>query len=280
MGGDGSGFRRAAAALLALIAGVSFTVGVVSLAAQQSLYDPGDVHDLSSRLLDEPALRSAMAHTLTTRLRSLEPALQDPAVSVELEQLATALVNTDRFRRTFTDAVARLQSDLLAAGDPQVALRLDAMLGATSGALQDQLGVPVPIAQQAATGVLRIDEDQVRAYRRLDDVTRQTGWPAIAIGALAAIGAVLVAERRRRAILGVGATVAVVALVALGGLMLAKSASAGRAGTSMSRDAVDAVWDVLARDIRSGLTVVFLAGLGTAVTGLALQAFRGGRVSS
>jgi hypothetical protein len=154
------------------------------------------------------------------------------------------------------------------------------MLGATLGALQDELGITVPIPQGSVTGVLPVDPDQVQAYRRLDEVTRDTGWPAIVIGSLSAIGAMLVAERRRAAILGVGAAVAFSALVALGALVLTKSVAASRADTSTSRGAIDAAWDVMSRDVRTGLTAVFLAGLGTAVAGLALQAFRGGRVAS
>jgi hypothetical protein len=280
MGGDGSGVRRAAAVLLALIAAASLVVGVASVAARQTLYDSGAVQDLSSRLLDEPAVRTAVARALVTRLRSLDPALRDPAVSGGLERLATAVTSTDPFRRTFTEAVTRLQADLLAWGRPRVALRLDAMLGETVGALQEKLGTDLPIPQQDLTGVITVDPDQVDAYRRVNEVTQRTGWPAIAIGAVSAVGAVLVAERRRRAIPGVGAAVAVVALLALAGLVLAKDAAAARAGDSTSRDAVDAVWDVAARDVGTALTAVLLAGLGAAVAGLALQAFRGGRVSS
>jgi hypothetical protein len=280
MGGDGGGARRAGAAALALIAGVSLVVGVGSLATRHTLYDPSAVQNISSRLLDQPAVRSAIAHTLTTRLRSLDPALRDPALSGGLERLATAIVSTDPFRRTFADAVARLQADLLASGQPRVALRLDAMLGATLAVLREKLGTDLQVPQQDLTGALAVDPEQVRAYRRVNDVTQQAGWPAIAIGVLSAVGALLVAERRRRAILGVGATVAVVALLSLGGLILAKSAAAARAGSSTSRDAVDAAWDVVARDIRTALTAVLLAGLGAAVAGLALQAFRGGRASS
>lgn len=270
--------RRATVVLLALIAAVSFVVGAVCLAARETIYDPRDVRGVSSRLLDEPAVRSAIAETLTTRLRSLEPALGDPAVSEGLERLVAALTSTDRFRRTFSDAVARLQADLLAGDDQRVALRLDPMLEVTLEALREQLGVTLQISQQA-TAVLPADPDQVRAYRRLDEVTRQTGWPAIGVGALAAVGAVVVAERRRRAIVSLGATVAIVALLALGGLTLAKSATAGRSGSATSRDAVAAIWDVVAGDVRTTLTAVLLAGLGTAVAGLALQAFRGGRAS-
>jgi hypothetical protein len=280
MGGDGSGVRRAAAVLLALIAGVSLVIGAASVAARQTLYDPSSVEDVSSRLLDDPAVRSEVAGTLTTHLRSLDPALKDPVVSGELERLAAAVTSTDPFRRAFTDAVARLQTDLLVAGRPRVALRLDGMLTETLAALQERVGTTFQIPPQDVAGVLVVDPDQVEAYRRLNDVTRQTGWPAMAIGALAALGAVLVAQRRPAAIFGVGATVAVVALLALGSLILAKSAAAARAGDPASRDAVDAVWDVVARDVRTALTAVLLAGLGAAVAGLTLQAFRGGRASS
>jgi hypothetical protein len=280
MGGDSSGFRRAASVLLALIAGVSLVVGAASLAARQTLYDASGVQDVSWRLLDEPAVRSEIARTLASRLRSLDPALRDPALSGGLERLATAVTGTDPFRRAFTEAIAGLQTDLLAAGRPRVALRLDGVLSETLAALQEQAGTTFQIPDQDVAGVLAVDPDQVEAYRRLNDVTLQTGWPALVIGALAAVGAVVVAERRRAAILGVGATVAFSALVALGALVLTKSVAASRADTSTSRGAIDAAWDVMSRDVRTGLTAVLLAGLGTAVAGLALQAFRGGRVSS
>ncbi|MBA3690000.1 MAG: hypothetical protein H0W82_01130 [Actinobacteria bacterium] len=277
MGEDGGGLRRAAAALLALIAAASLVVGAVSIGARRTLFDPSGVDALSSRLLDETAVRSAITDTLTTRLRSAVPLLRTPVVADGLDGLARVLAGTEGFRRAFGEAVAELQADLLSGSHHrQVALRLDGMLDAMLAALQDELGTTLPTPQ--VTGVLSVDPNQVRAYRGLNDATARAGWSAIVIGVLAALGAVLVAERRRRAIVGVGVTVAVVALVALGALMLARSAAAGAVG-SAGRDVVGAVWDVAAGDVRVSLTVVLLAGLGTAVAGLALQAFRGDRRS-
>ena len=76
-----------------------------------------------------------------------------------------------------------------------------------------------------------------------------------------------------------GATTAVTAVLALGGLALAKTAAAGQANTAKGQEAVDAVWDAVARDIRTALAVVLLAGVVAIVAGLALLASPIGRPS-
>jgi hypothetical protein len=276
MRGQGSGVRRVLAVLLPLNAALSFVVGAVSLAARQTLYDPATAPDVAARLLDEPAVRLAIAEKLVTRMQTIVPALRDR--TDQLSQLAELLTTTEPFNRSFTAAVMALQRDLLEGGAPEVVLHLDGMLAA----LQDGLirtGGDLVIPEGQLTGVILIDRDQVRAYRRLNGVTTQTGWPSIAIGAAAAVCAVLVSVRRRGAIFWVGATIAGAAIVALAALALAKSAAAGQARTQKGQDAVDAVWDVVARDIRMGLAVVLLLGLAGTVTGLSLQAFRRGRPS-
>ena len=276
MGGQGSGVRRALAVLLALIAAVSFVVGAVSLAARHTLYDPGNAPDVAARLLDEPAVRLAIAEKLVTRIQTIVPALRDRTDQVS--QLAELLTTTPAFQRSFTAAVVALQRDLREGGAPEVVLRLDDMLAALQAGLI-ATGGDLVIPEGQLTGVIVIDRDQVRAYRRLNGVTRQTGWPSIAIGTAAAVCAVLASERQRRAIFWVGATVAGAAIVTLGALALAKNAAAGQANTQKGQDAVDAVWDVVARDIRMGLAAVLLLGLVATVTGLSLQAFRGGRAA-
>ncbi len=276
MRGRGSAVRRVLAVFLALIAAVSFVVGAVSLAARQTIYDPGNASDVAGRLLDEPAVRQAIAEKLVTRMQTIAPALRDR--TDQLSQLAELLTTTERFRVSFTAAVVALQRDLLEGGAPEVVLHLDDMLAALQEGLI-RTGGDLVIPEGQLTGVILIDRDQVRAYRRLNGVTTQTGWPSIAIGAGAAVCAVLVTERRRRAIFWVGATIAGAAILALGALALAKSAAAGQAQTEKGQAAVDAVWDVVARDIRMALALVLLLGLAGTVVGLSMQAFGRGQAS-
>jgi len=272
MGGQGSAVRRVLAVLLALIAAVSLVVGAVSLAARQTLYDPANARDVAARLLDEPAVRLAIAEKLVTRMQVIAPALR--ARADQLSQLAELLTTTEPFRRSFTAAVVALQQDLLEGGAPEVVLHLDDMLAVLQAGLI-QTGGDLVIPEGQLTGVIVIDRDQVRAYRRLDDVTTQTGWLSLAIGAAAAVCAVFVSDRRRSATFWVGATIAGVAVLALAALTLAKSAAAGQAQTEKGQAAVDAVWDVVARDIRTALALVLLLGLVGTVAGLSAQAFRG-----
>ena len=276
MGGQGSAVRRVLAVLLALIAALSFVVGAVSLAARRTLYDPANAPDVAARLLEEPAVRLAIAEKLVTRVQTIVPSLRDR--TDQLSQLAELLTTTEPFSVSFTAAVVALQRDLLEGGAPEVVLHLDDMLAALQAGLI-RTGGDLVIPEGQLTGVIVIDRDQVRAYRRLNDVTTQTGWPSIAIGAAAAACAVFVSDRRRSATFWVGATVAGAAILALAALALAKSAAAGQARTQKGQDAVDAVWDVVARDIRMGLALVLLLGLAGTVAGLSLQAFRGGRAS-
>jgi len=276
MRGRGSAVRRVLAVFLALIAAVSLVVGAVSLAARQTIYDPGNAADVAARLLDEPAVRLAIAEKLVTRMQTIAPALRDR--TDQLSQLAELLTTTERFRVSFTAAVVALQRDLLEGGAPEVVLHLDDMLAALQEGLI-RTGGDLVIPEGQLTGVILIARDQVRAYRRLNGVTTQTGWPSIAIGAAAAVCAVLVTERRRRAIFWVGATIAGAAILALGALALAKSAAAGQAQTEKGQAAVDAVWDVVARDIRMALALVLLLGLAGTVVGLSMQAFGRGQAS-
>jgi hypothetical protein len=276
MGGHG-GVRRVLSVLLALIAALSFVIGAISLAARHTLYDPGTAPGVATRLLDERAVRLAIAERLVTRMQTLAPALRDRTET--MQDLAELLTTTEPFHRSFTAAVVALQRDLLEGGPPEVVLRLDDMLGVLHAGLVET-GGDLEIPEGSLSGVIVIDREQVQAYRRLNDVTTQTGWPSIAIGVAAAVGAVLASDRRRGTTLWVGATIAGAALLALGGLAVAKDAAAGQARTAKGQEAVDAVWDVVAHDIRAALAIVLLLGLAGAVTGLSLQAFRGGRATS
>jgi uncharacterized protein CbrC (UPF0167 family) len=270
MDDDGTGVRRVVAVILTLTAAAALVVGALSVSVRRTLYDPARIPELSRQLLDEPAVRVAIADKLTTRLTTVAPALRPE--HEQIQQGAEALMSTEAFERTFADAVAALQRDLQGGGAPEVVLRLDGMLATLEEGLRAQGEIDMPDAP--VTGVVVVERDRVETYRRLDDVTRTSGWPSIVIGVLAAAGAVFVAERRRRAALWVGATIAVAALIALGGLALAKGVAASQAGTSTGQDAISAIVDVVAADIRQALVVLMLAGLVSAVAGLALQAFR------
>lgn len=272
MGGQGSGVRRILAVVLTLIAAASFVVGAVSIAARRTLYDPSNAPAVAARLLEEPAVRLAIAEKLATRIEVLDPQLREDPAAEGLQHLVELLTTTEAFRSAFTESVVALQRDLSEGGAPQVVLRLDAMLAAIRDGLQGT-GGDLGIDPDRLTGVLVIDRQQVQAYRRVGDVSGQMGWASIAIAIAAAVGAVLVSDRRSSAILGVGATTAAAALIALGGLALAKVATAGQAATAKGQDAVDAVWDAGGRDIRTGLALVLLVGLAAAVAGLAMQAF-------
>ncbi len=263
--------------LLAVVAAVSLVVGAVSLAAHRTLYEPQNVVGTASRLLDEPPVRAAIAEKLTTRIQVLDPQLRDGTSPEGLQHLAELLTTSPPFRQEFTASVVELQRDLLDGGTPEVVLRLDGMLVALQEGVA-AAGGDLGIDEDRLTGVLVVERAQVQAYRRLGDVTEQTGWAAVAIGLLAAGGAVLVAVRRRAAALAVGATTAVAALLALAGLALAKTAAAGEARTATGQEAVEAVWDAVARDVRTGVALVLLLGLGVAVGALAVQAYGGRRL--
>jgi hypothetical protein len=274
---DGSGLRRVAAVILALTAAAALVVGAVSISIRRTLYDPPRVPGLSRQLLDEPAVRLAIADKLTTRLTTAVPPLRP--LHDQILQLAELLTTTDAFEGAFAAAVAGLQRDLEGGGAPQVVLRLDGMLAALEAGLRatSPRASEIPVAN--VTGVLVVDRGPVDSYRRLDDVTRTTGWPSVVIGVLAAAGAVAVASRRRWAVFGVGVTMAAGALVALGGLAVGKAGAVSQVDTSSGQDAISAVWDVLVVDVHLAMVLLMLAGLVAAVVGLALQAFRDRRVT-
>ena len=274
----GSGVGRILTGVLTLMAAVSFVVGAVSLAAHRTLYEPAHAPDVAARLLDEPAVRLAVAEKLTTRMQVLDPQLREETAADALERLAELLTTTEPFRLAFTESVVALQRDLLEGGAPQVVLRLDGMLTAMQEGME-RTGGDLGMADGELTGVMVVDREQVQAYRRLEDVTRGTGWPSIVIGLLCAAGAVFVSGRSSAALRWVGGTTAVTAVLALGGLALAKTAAAGQANTAKGQEAVDAVWDAVARDIRTALALVLLAGVVAIVAGLALQASPIGRPS-
>jgi hypothetical protein len=273
---DGSGVRRVAAVILALTAAAALVVGAVSISIRRTLYDPARVPGLSRQLLDEPAVRLAIADKLTTRLTTAAPPLRP--LHDQIQQVAELLTTTDAFERTFAAAVAGLQRDLEGGAAPEVVLRLDGMLAALQAGLRATSAREFEIPVANLTGVLVVDRGPVDSYRRLDDVTRTTGWPSVVIGVLSAAGAVAVASRRRWAVFGVGVTIAAGALIALGGLALAKGGAVSQVDTGTGQDAISAVWDVLVVDVHQAMVLLMLVGLVAAVVGLALQAFRDVRV--
>src|SRR3954466_9623097 len=126
MDDDGTGVRRVVAVILTLTAAAAPLGGALSVSVRRTLYAPARIPALSRQLLDEPAVRLAIADKLTMKLTSVAPALRPQRD--QIQQGAGSLMSTETFERTFADAVTALQRDLQGGGAPEVVLRLDGML--------------------------------------------------------------------------------------------------------------------------------------------------------
>lgn len=266
------GARQALAVLLAVVAGFAAVAGAAAWQLRDAVVEPRGFGDRAAEALDRPAVRRAVTDEVLARVLPAGVA-DEPAVAGAVDTAA----GTPAFRAAFRRGAEDLHAQLVARDRRSATLQLD-VGGALAEADPRLAAVVGPrTVEVAAVSAADLPVDPARVADPLD--TLPTVLLPLACFALA--GALLVAHHRRGAVLAAAVAVAVAGGLLLVALQVGRSTAldAARAGVAVdraqARDAVGALWDVLA----GGLTTTALVALVGGVVAAAVAAipWGGGR---
>jgi hypothetical protein len=261
--------RRVASAILLVVAGVLFPVFVIANWAGSTLYDSSSFSKRAVEPLNSEAVRRELARRLTGQLvqaGNQQATEFRPAVQLALE----GVIDTDTFKSIFRNSVRRTHEAIIQEeGDGRRGLDLGASFSLITSSLQARGGEDSG-AQQGAGG---LDNSLSDVTRRVDDLGLWTAEGLVgevtvasfivAVGA--AVGSVLLAEDRRRAVrrLGIAAVIGglfIVAFLVVAGWLVGRTIEDGQLA--------DAIKGAL-REVTSDLR---LSGLWIAAYGLVIAA--------
>src|SRR5436190_2805567 len=213
--------RRVASTVLLVVAGVMLPVAVIANWAGSTLYDSDTFSARAVEPLNSQAVRTELARRLTAQL--VEAGNQQatsfrPAFELALE----GVIDTDTFKSIFRNAVRRTHESIIQQGEGggRGGLDLGASFALITSSLQASGGGGGN--QQGASG---LDNSLSDVTSKIDDlglwdaegIVGQIAAASLLIGLAAAIGSILLAEDRRRAVrrLGIAAVIGGLFIVAL-----------------------------------------------------------------
>jgi hypothetical protein len=234
--------RRHVSTALVVVATVAAIVAVLSSWAERTLFDSQEFADRATVTLRSAPVRQALAEELADRLSASAVADLSSFRSV-LVPLLEDVEQTDAFRQLFRGAIVELHHAVFQRHADQALLELGdtlAILTSTAKATNDSLASKLP--SEATSLLVDVSPvlDHVRLWRIADD-NRWLDDAAWVVAGLAAIGAVAVDRKRRRAMLKLG-----VGIVAVGAVVVVITGLVPRA-------VADDVPDSLADATRSGV---------------------------
>jgi hypothetical protein len=258
--------RRAAALTMVVIAAVLSAAAAIAWYADDTLVDDQELATRLTSSLDDGDVRSIVADQVVTGLTS--SAVPDALVVRPLiVPLVARVADAPVFRRTVHRAIASRHRALVR-GDTTFSVQLP--LG--DGALFEGLRRVAPrvarrIPADLSVPVLRLDPKgfELTAAHVLASFAGWR-WPLLVAGALAALGAAVLAGGVRAALIHVGLAIAgggllAAAIVAgLGEFVAAHVAHALDLDEDTERDAFGAVWGALMGDLRSTALIAALGG--------------------
>ena len=233
----------------------------------------------SSRLLDDPSIRSVISHEMTVRLKKkIEPlGGSDPRVASAIADLSESDINAflrgaqahalwrQTNRQTHAQLVSELESD---SPQPGVVLDLEPLL--TSAARSLGLGALLSPGQFQGSQIVLARPGELASARRVVNVLRRSGaWLAFA-AAMFYLLALALARGRRAAVL---AACGLSLIAAGGGLALLRLiGGAVVVGTYVQnasyRSAVHSAWWIETSPLAGMALVLALAGAGLLVAGV------------
>src|SRR5512132_1805139 len=200
--------RRVASIVLLVVAGVMFPVLVLANWADSTLYDSDTFSERAVEPLNSEAVREELARRLTAQL--VEAGNQQatsfrPAFELALE----GVIDTDTFKSIFRNAVRRTHEAILEQGEGggRQGLDLGASFSLITSSLQASSGGGG--GQQGASG---LDNSLSDVTSKIDDlglwdadgIASQVALACFLIGLAAAVGSIVLAEDRRRAVRRLG----------------------------------------------------------------------------
>jgi hypothetical protein len=246
----GASLRNLLSLLLVLLGGIALLGGALPAYARLGLLDEQDFADRAVESLEGQGVRRAIE-------RELVGALPEEATSRQrqlIESVTDEVIRSDAFRELFREATVELHGVYLG-GDDRVALRLDAAIPLVEDALPADAPALRRFAREQLDGevlTLRRGTFEGDAVARTDDArTIGVVLPLVALALY--LVALALSRPRRRALLWIGITTAVV------GALIAASVLLTRA---LVLDQVEATTVLSAEQLRAAAGEVYDAFVG------------------
>jgi hypothetical protein len=260
-----------------LVVGICFALAALMLPfalvgvwVQRVVLDRDAFVDLSGDLLDEPAIRLALADSLTDELvdaGALPQNLQEP-----VDPVVAQLFTTPAVAGGFEVAMGQLY-DQLDAGDETLVLDLSPALAAGTAelaAIDPRLAAAIPDGAVLPPIVVAQRDDVPLVWDMVDVARRIAVLAPIAV--LALLGtAVAVARRHWLTLIAAGLTITAVSVGLLGLLTVTREVIAGGVSRVTASDAFAATWSVLQGSLTGQVALVAALGVVVAGAGIALQ---------
>ncbi len=249
--------RALLAVLLATIAGVLLPFANLGVWVQRELVGTSAFVRLGEDVVQQPAVRAALAERIVAQMEQRVPALtvQDAAVRSIVEQVLRA----PELRPALDSALASTHDQLRSGHDP-LQLDLNPILPLIRQTLPARLAAAVPTsATLAPVTVLRRHDAPVvwEGVQLVQDTALVI--PLLAFGALAA--AIVVARRRGALCILLGAAISVIALGLLALVKPGRSLLEHQVGDPTQRAAFSAGYDTVLRSFVQQTIVLALLGV-------------------
>ncbi|HXA32501.1 MAG TPA: hypothetical protein VNV87_09600 [Acidimicrobiales bacterium] len=270
--------RRLVAWVLVVVASLAIPLAVAAYWAVTTVTDANRYQATLSPLAQQTAITNAVADRLLALAPSAAGALSTSQLHTTVRDRIAGLLRTPAFQSTWDTAVANSHPTAVAVltgsastgGTTPVELNLTPVLTQAATALHSQ-GIttfdgPLSSVQaQRAFTVTVLAPKQVDESRPVFHVIVQGRWLLLAAAIVGVLGALALADRRRRILAGLAVGTALVAVACLGGLAAARSVAVDRAQSAGVNTGIStAVFDVLVRFLRVDLSITLGVAVGVA----------------
>lgn len=274
--------RHLGAWVLVVVASLAIPLAVAAYWAVTTITDANRYEATLSPLARQAAITNAVADRATDRLFGLAsgaaPALSTSALHSTVRDQIAGLLRTQAFQSTWDTAVRNSHSTAVAVltgnastgGTTPVELNLTSVLTQAVTALHSRGiftfdGLLSSAQGQSAFTVTVLSPKQVDESRQVFHVIVQWRWVLLAAAIVGVLGALALADRRRRVLAGLAVGTALATVACLGGLSATRSVAVDRAQAADVNTGIStAVFDVLVRFLRVDLYVTVGAAVGVA----------------
>ncbi len=262
--------RGVVAGALVLLGLVLLPLGNLGVWVQRQVLDSGAFSELALDVVDESAVRTALAERIVNELVTAEPRLG--AARVVLEPGVARLLQTDAFRAVFSAAVGEMHTQLEQGAD-ELSLNLDPILPLVRDAVaRIDRGVAEQIPDgDALPSITVVTRDDAPELWEGVQITREVSWAFPILVLLALVGAVAVANVRGRLLVGIGVAVALLSFVQVLVVRLGKDLLSDVAGPNVSPGAFNRGYEVVTGTFVTQTVVLAVLGLVVAIAGAALM---------
>lgn len=262
--------RGVLSVLLIVLACLFVPLGALSTWAKHDIEDTDRYVATMAPLADDSAVREAVADAVTdSAMKDIDVGPLQAVVRGFVRDAVVSFTETEAFQTAWNAANRAAHEAVIDAldNDSDSAVTID-LAPITQQVRQQLADEGVPYAGQIPvrhTEVTVMQSNDLAKLRKGFHVLQATGlWLPLA-ALLLAVGGILLAVRRRRAVIGTGIG------AALGGAALAVAVAVGRGRTlddlppDVSRPAVAAVYDALTSPLRTAAWVILGIGLAVAL---------------